>query len=168
MLLIWASMADRGRRSSKEAIQGVVSGRLSQSSMPDLDIPRFRDNPDYVLYDQQTYGSNQLTFNINVELFQNQDLRRAIALAIDGNNIMRAVFPETAVAGCGTAGPTWPGYDPDLCDRYFPYDPEQSQAILEELGDLEPEDVSIPVDQQCEVAGQDHGLARFDFSRHNV
>ena len=123
----------------------------------DLDIPSFRDNPDFVLYDQQLYWSAAfLVFDMNVELFQNQDLRKAVALAIDGNNIIRAVYPETAIDGCGMAGPGWPGYDPELCAKYFYYAPDESRALLEGLGytdsngngiyDMNGEDLVIPIE----------------------
>lgn len=126
-------------------------------TVSDLDIPRFRDNPEFTLYDQQIYWSAAfLVFDLNVELFQNQDLRKAVALAIDGNNIIRAVYPQTAVDGCGMAGPGWPGYDPELCNKYFYYDPEESRAILEGLGytdsnnngiyDKDGEDLIIPIE----------------------
>lgn len=126
-------------------------------TVPDLDIPRFRDNPDFVLHDQQIYWSGGfLVFPMNVELYQNEEFRKAVGLAIDGNNILRAVYPETAVDGCGMAGPGWPGYDPELCAKYFYYAPEESRAILEGLGyadsdgngiyDLNGEDLIITIE----------------------
>ena len=54
------------------------------------------------------------------------------------------------------AGRTWPGYDPDLCDKYFYYAPDESRAILEGLGytdgngngiyDMNGEDLIIPIE----------------------
>lgn len=127
------------------------------TSVPDLDIPSLGDNPDFVLYDTGLYWNAAfLVFNMNYELFQDDNLRKAIALAIDGNNIVRAVYPETAIDGCGMAGPTWPGHDPELCEKYFYYDPDESRAILEEMGyadsdnngiyDMDGEELVIPIE----------------------
>ncbi len=106
---------------------------LMTSAVPSTDIDRFRDNPDFVLTDTLITGSTQMIFNINVPLFSDVRFREAVAKAIDGRGIMRAVYGTVAVDGCGTTGPGWPGFSEDLC-QYFPYDPDTSRAILAELG----------------------------------
>lgn len=126
-------------------------------SVPDLDIARLRDSEEFELYDQGLYWNAAfLVFNMDTELFQEQELRKAVALAIDGNNIIRAVYPETAIGGCGMVGPTWPGHDPEMCDKYFYYAPDESRAILEGLGyadsdnngiyDMDGEELIIPLE----------------------
>jgi peptide/nickel transport system substrate-binding protein len=106
---------------------------IMTSPVPSTDIDRFRDNPDFVLTDTLITGSTQMIFNINVPLFADARFREAVAKAIDGRGIMRAVYGSLAIDGCGTTGPGWPGFNPDLC-QYFPYEPDTSRAILAELG----------------------------------
>jgi ABC-type transport system substrate-binding protein len=102
-------------------------------AVPSIDIDRFRDNPDYVLKDTLVTFTTQMIFNINLPLFSDVRFREAVAKAIDGRGIMKAVNGSASVGGCGTTGPGWPGYSEDLC-QYFPYDPDASRALLKELG----------------------------------
>ncbi|MBK9745324.1 MAG: ABC transporter substrate-binding protein [Chloroflexi bacterium] len=106
---------------------------IMTASVPSTDIDRFRDAPGFVLADTQITGGTQMIFNINVPLFSDVRFREAVAKAIDGRGIMRAVYGAVVVDGCGTTGPGWPGFNPDLC-QYFPYEPDTSRAILAELG----------------------------------
>jgi peptide/nickel transport system substrate-binding protein len=38
------------------------------------------------------------------------------------------------IGGCGTAGPGVPGYDPELCDKYFAYDTDLAAQTLTDAG----------------------------------
>lgn len=106
---------------------------MMTASVPSVDLQRFQENPDFVVEDTQVTASYQMLFNINVPLFSDVRFREAVAKAIDGRGIMRAVFGALTVEGCGTTGPGWPGFSPDLCE-YFPYDPDRSRELLAELG----------------------------------
>lgn len=103
-------------------------------ALESTDIDRFRDNPAFDLIDTQITYATQIVINVNVPLFSDVRMREAIAKAIDGRGILRAVNSDVLVVdGCGTTGPGWPGFNPDLC-QYFPYEPDTSRAILAELG----------------------------------
>jgi peptide/nickel transport system substrate-binding protein len=75
-----------------------------------------------------------MMFNMTHPLFSQLEFRKALAYALDGDAIAVNVHGGMYVGGCGTAGPGVPGYDPLLCDKYFPYDPEGALEILAELG----------------------------------
>ncbi|MBK8021131.1 MAG: ABC transporter substrate-binding protein [Chloroflexi bacterium] len=106
---------------------------MAGASLPNTDIARFRDNPDFEVIDTLITFTTQIIVNVNVPLYSDIKMREAIAKAIDGRGILRAVYGEVVVEGCGQTGPGWPGYNPDLC-QYFPYEPDTSRAILAELG----------------------------------
>lgn len=117
-------------------VLAVEAGEIDviTSPVPSVDIPRLQDNPNVRLIDTRITGATQILFNLAVEKFQDIRMREAIAKAIDGRGIMRAVNgADLWVDGCGTTGPGWPGFAPDLC-RHFPYDPDTSRALLAELG----------------------------------
>jgi len=128
---------------------------IMTGAVPSVDIDRFRDNPDFVLIDTGITFATQMIFNINVPLFADVRFREAVAKAIDGRGIIRAIAGPLAVEGCGTTGPGWPGYAPDLCE-YFPYDPDRSRELLAELGyadsdgdgilDMDGQPLSFPVE----------------------
>ncbi|MBN8638182.1 MAG: ABC transporter substrate-binding protein, partial [Anaerolineae bacterium] len=83
---------------------------IMTASVPSTDIDRFRDAPGFVLADTQITGGTQMIFNINVPLFSDVRFREAVAKAIDGRGIMRAVYGAVVVDGCGPTGPGWPGF----------------------------------------------------------
>ncbi len=116
-------------------VLAVEAGEIDimTAAVPSVDIDRLRDNPDFVLTDTLITYTTQMVFNINVPLFADVRFREAVAKAIDGRGIMKAVNGAVAVGGCGTTGPGWPGYSEDLC-QYFPYDPDRSRELLAELG----------------------------------
>lgn len=123
-------------------------------TVPDLDVTRLEADPTFFVDDTNCPVSQQFTFNMAVELFQDIRLRQAIAYAFDGNAIGRVANPVSHIDACGTAGPGVPGYNEALCDL-FEYNPDQSAALLSEIGyedtdgngivDLNGEDLTIPI-----------------------
>ncbi|HZW04532.1 MAG TPA: ABC transporter substrate-binding protein [Anaerolineaceae bacterium] len=58
------------------------------------------------------------------------EVRKALAHALDGERVLKAVLGGLYVGGCGTAGPGVPGYDAELCEEYFSYDVELAEKTL--------------------------------------
>lgn len=126
------------------------------SSVSDLDIPRLDEDASFFVATANCPVSQQFTFNVAAPLFEDIRMRQAIAFAINGNAINRAVRPNSAIEGCGTAGPGVAGFDPNMCSNLFPYDPARSAELLAELGytdtngdgivDLNGENLVIPIE----------------------
>jgi peptide/nickel transport system substrate-binding protein len=76
----------------------------------------------------------QLIFNVNHPLWGEEDFRKAVSYALDGDAINENVWGAMAISGAGTAGPGVPGYVATLADKYFPYDPEGAKELLAGLG----------------------------------
>jgi peptide/nickel transport system substrate-binding protein len=74
-----------------------------------------------------------MMFDFSVPMFNDPNVRKAVALTIDGEGISKNVAGAFYKGGCGISGKGVPGYDPKLC-QYFPYDPEQAKALLKESG----------------------------------
>lgn len=103
-------------------------------SVPQVEFERLNADNRFTLHAGGTSTAVQMMFNMNHPLFGQEKFRQAVAYALDGDAINANVYGPMHVSGCGTAGPGVPGYDPNLCNKYFPYDPEGAQALLEELG----------------------------------
>lgn len=116
------------------ALIALESGEVQQMLLPAAEFERFKDNPEFKLYAMFCPNSYNLEFSLNEPLFKHKGIREAITHAIDGRGINAAIWGGMAVEGCGTAGPGVPGYDPQLCDKYFSYDPAKSAALLSAAG----------------------------------
>ncbi|MCQ0990242.1 ABC transporter substrate-binding protein [Jiella marina] len=68
------------------------------------------------------------------KLLQTADFRRALSLAINREDINKAIFYGLAEPGGNTVLPGSPLYDPNLRSLWTDYDPEQAEALLDELG----------------------------------
>lgn len=101
---------------------------------PEQDISRLREDANYTLRGGICPVADQFIFPLTTPPFDDVNVRHALAIAVDGNAISRAINPETHIDGCGAAGPGVTGYDPDMCTKYFTYDPEQAVAMLNEAG----------------------------------
>ena len=55
-------------------------------------------------------------------------------MPVDGRGIMQNQYGDMWVEGCGTAGPGIPGYDSELCEKYFAYDPASTEELMTESG----------------------------------
>jgi len=68
------------------------------------------------------------------ELFNNVKFKRALALAIDRNEINKAVFLGTAEPIQIAPPSTSPFYDEEVAKAYTQYDPERAKKLLDEIG----------------------------------
>ena len=95
------------------------------------DIERARDpasdlNPLYESFPQFTIS--YIAFNNNVPPFDDPNVRRALALAIDRQKVADVTFNNMLLPATGILPPRLPGYTPD--DKTFPFDPEAARAAL--------------------------------------
>ena len=99
------------------------------------DIERARDpasdlNPLYESFPQFTIS--YIAFNNNVPPFDDPNVRRALALAIDRQKVADVTFNNMLDPATGILPPRLPGYTSD--DKTFPFDPEAARAALAASG----------------------------------
>lgn len=103
--------------------------------IPSGEIARVATDPDLgdEFLNTNTYLTAFLGFNQEVEPFDNPDVRKAIAMAIDRNRLVQLAS--------GTARPTYDWYPPSHynCSAgteniQYPYDPEAARQLLTEAG----------------------------------
>jgi ABC-type transport system substrate-binding protein len=120
----------------EDALLGVLEGRYAFTKY----IPRGRlpellassESRSRVLSITQPH-CHYLLFNCREGRLADARVRRAIAHAIDRDDVVRVYGPgPLAEPGSGLIPPTCPGYDPSLTGPV--YDPEVARALLDEAG----------------------------------
>lgn len=107
--------------------------------------PLFFDNQergDYRIYDTVPSEMNTavLQLNLNYEdeafrnLFQNRDFRVALSHAIDRQEIIDVLYAGLGEPYQAAPRPESPFYDEELAKQYTEYDPDTTEALLDEIG----------------------------------
>ncbi len=68
------------------------------------------------------------------ELFRDVRFRRALSLGVNRDEINQIMFFGLAMGGANTVLPKSPLYKPEYRDTWAHYDPEQANALLDEIG----------------------------------
>jgi peptide/nickel transport system substrate-binding protein len=102
--------------------------------VPPAELDRLMSDSRFVLHGGSCPVQAQLIFNMNHPLWGEEDFRKAVSFALDGDAIDENVWGGMHTRGAGTAGPGVPGYVASLADKYFPYDPEGAKELLAGLG----------------------------------
>ncbi|GAB3048526.1 glutathione ABC transporter substrate-binding protein [Virgibacillus ainsalahensis] len=81
---------------------------------------------------QGSVSTSYIGFNMDKEPFDNKEVRQAISMAIDKEQIVEGIYNGVGEPAIGPLAPNVFGYD-DSVDP-LPYDPEQAQELLAEAG----------------------------------
>lgn len=95
-------------------------------------VERYRDEPRYQSYSSLGFGYSYIGYNLRRPLFEDVRVRRALAMAINVEEIIEYVLygEGEPVSGPWAKNTDW--YDPD--EPPLPYDPEQALRLFEEAG----------------------------------
>ena len=116
------------------ALIALEAGEVDHiGGVPEAEIERLKDDTRFILRTGGYECGPWIMFNMAVPLFQDIQFRQAMAYAIDGEAITKNIEKSNYIGNCGIAGRGVPGFDPNLC-KYFPFDPEETKALLAELG----------------------------------
>ena len=120
-----------GNRSA--LVDQLLAGELHLIRTPDpSDVERLRGSEGIRIVDYPSRQFNLVSWNVGRPTFDDPSVRRALALAVDRQEIV-----DTLCYGLATVGfspivtGVWP-HHPDL--QPWPYDPEQARLLLEEAG----------------------------------
>ena len=101
--------------------------------LPSPEVPRIREDSRFKTYPSPTYAYRYAAFNVRNPLFSDPELRRLLALALDIDAGIKAIFPEgVAVRAWGPVPPNIVGHDPTLEDLWK----IDRSKILDELAAL--------------------------------
>lgn len=96
------------------------------------DIERMRADKNITLDEQAGLNIGMLAFNTEKPQFKDEKVRKALALAINKNAIIDAVYQGAAVPAKNLIPPTIWGYNDEVED--FSYNPEEAKKLLKEAG----------------------------------
>lgn len=111
----------------------LMTGECDVISLPahsELDIIRERDN--LVLDEKPGLNVGFWAFNTEKPPFDNPEIRRALAMAIDKSTLLEAVYFGSAIQATGILPPSSWAFQPDLRDTA--YNPVLARELLEKNG----------------------------------
>jgi|GEM_PF-326028 peptide/nickel transport system substrate-binding protein len=104
------------------------------SGVPGAQVNRIAADQRFNQYYLPSKTPRMIMFPTGVKDFQDKKFRQAIAWAIDSQKIGPSVYGAVAETGCGNASKGVPGSVPDLCQKYFTYNPDGAKKLFAELG----------------------------------
>lgn len=113
----------------------VLINALPLHKIDDVKKPPLADR--YRLIEEPGISYNYLAFNFADPVFQSLELRRAIAHAIDVDEIITHRLYGHAVRATGLLSPASAHYEGDVAT--YAHDPEQARALLDEAGFEDPD-----------------------------
>ena len=127
--VVLRSIPDRGFR-----LAAMRSGEIdAMRELSPTDLPALKSDPRIVLLDRGPNNVGYLRFNTHLFPLDNDDVRRAIALAINRDAIISDVYANFASPAVQFLPPGILGYD-DGTRVFQPYDPDEAKRILDMLG----------------------------------
>ncbi len=129
------SVTDISTRSmGLEAGDYLVSPKLNSASVMNLE-----NNPDFKVWKNSSLGSVMIfRMNSEVEALRNKELRQAIALAIDYENLSQVVYGGTAEPAYNAMVPTTSGYyvkaDENDPNNFIRYDVDAAKQKMIDAG----------------------------------
>lgn len=97
-------------------------------------LVRFENNDDFTLLDSPSRGMNYLGFNTAQEPFDNVEVRRALAQAINRDEVLLIASDGLGIVANTPLPANIFGYAEELEAEGIEYDPEAAQAALEAAG----------------------------------
>ncbi len=92
------------------------------------DLPAMRANPDLKVQEAEVVGTNYIYFKTDKKPFDDVRVRRALAMAIDMPDLIKAVFQGGGTPAAALVPPSLWGHNASL--KPYPYDPEAAKKLL--------------------------------------
>ncbi|MPZ61080.1 MAG: peptide ABC transporter substrate-binding protein [Propionibacteriales bacterium] len=136
-------------------VNALLSGQVEAiNSLPYGQIPVVRSNPELEVLESESGNWNPFTMRVDAEPFSDPQVRQAIRLLCDRQQMIDQVLVGHGALGNDLYAPFDPCYPSDLPQRE--YDPEQARSLLRRAGHegLQVELVTSPVSQGIVEAAQ--------------
>lgn len=93
---------------------------------------RLQENPEVKLFRRTANAYTYIGWNMQLALFKDVRVRRALTMAVDTEKIVKYVYWGMGQVSNGIFGPQMWCYNPDV--KPLPYDPKESKRLLAEAG----------------------------------
>ena len=113
------------------------SGDILQNEVSPLLVPVLERREDLQVMTGPSIGLTYLGFNLRDPVLGRQEVREAIAHAIDRRAIIRHKYAGRAREATGLLAPGHWAYEPDVVS--YPYDPARAMALLDKAGFRDPD-----------------------------
>ena len=113
--------------------QKLKAGECHVMAYPNpADLPAMREDSDLEVLTAEGLNVGSLFFNTEKKPFDDRRVRQALAIAIDKQAILDAVFQGTGEVAKSRVPPALWGHNHELED--YPHDPAKARALLEQAG----------------------------------
>lgn len=119
----------------------LESGEVDAVDLTATDLPRFENDDRFEIFSAAVPELMYLGINRTRPMMSDPGMRKAIAHAIDRDEIITTLFDGGLAEACFTPlPPSVPGYDETLAEAAPQFDVDAASALLEEAGWVEGED----------------------------
>ncbi|MFW5889621.1 MAG: ABC transporter substrate-binding protein [Halanaerobiales bacterium] len=113
----------------------LETGEIDIVLLEDKDVQRFQEDSDFYILENMRLGLGMFViFNLEKEPFDSVPVRKAINYAINKDSIVQIVKNGNAEKAYGPLPPSFWGYDEDVEEYGYNYDPDKAASILEDEG----------------------------------
>jgi peptide/nickel transport system substrate-binding protein len=116
--------------SDSTAISELLSGGVQVSEVAPTQLNRVQGNKNIVIRKYPDEGAYYLTFNFHHSIFNNPNVRRGIAEAIDRTALVRAAVSGLGQPAYSVIGTAVPDYDPQSKNYAPQYNPTDAKKLL--------------------------------------
>lgn len=122
-------------------VAALETGEVDTVGLTATDLPRFENDDRFEIFSSQNSSLAYLGLTRIRPLMEDPNVRKAIAHAINRDEIVSTLFEGGLAEACATPlPPSVPGYDPTLEDVAPKFDLDAAKALLDEAGWVEGSD----------------------------
>lgn len=116
-------------------LAALEAGEIDVLGLAAKDLPKYQSDQRVKVYDSLSFGLTYLGFDAKRKPFDDARLRRALAQAVNKQEIVDVVFEgKLARAQCCPIAESIQGYDPKLKEFEPTFDPAKAKKELDDLG----------------------------------
>lgn len=116
------------------ALVALEKGEIDQAGIPGKDYDRYQDHPDFDIYRYEDLAYTFMGFNLKHRFFKDLKVRQALAMAVNKEVLVQHVLKGFGKTADLPMAPVSWAYPPADKITPYPYDPEQSKALLKAAG----------------------------------
>ena len=114
-------------------LPAFMAGELNMAYLNRGQIPFMEQRMPDNIRRNAIFAVSYISFDLDAEPFDDPNVRRALALAVDREEMTETVLSDLAIPGASILSPDYPGFNQGIADQAV-FDPERAAALLAEAG----------------------------------